>query len=127
VLLGVVARSAVLGSAVGIMAGPIGIAIGLLFAVWDIASKTKQKKEELKQKIIQSIENSLYDVKQEIEKLNDIVRDAIDLIRSKFNESKFITSEIIKMLERGDLDEKINELEAQISGLNEINKILAGG
>jgi len=126
-LLGVVARSAVLGSAVGIMAGPIGIAIGLLFAVWDIASKTKQKKEELKQKIIQSIENSLYDVKQEIEKLNDIVRDAIDLIRSKFNESKFITSEIIKMLERGDLDEKINELEAQISGLNEINKILAGG
>ena len=126
-LLGVVARSAVLGSAVGIMAGPIGIAIGLLFAVWDIASKTKQKKEELKQKIIQSIENSLYDVKQEIEKLNDIVRDAIDLIRSKFNESKFITSEIIKMLERGDLDEKIKELEAQISGLNEINKILAGG
>jgi urease gamma subunit len=126
-MLGVVARSAVLGSAVGIIAGPIGIAIGLLFAVWDIASKTKQKKEELKQKIIQSIENSLYDVKQEIEKLNDVVRDAIDLIRSKFNESKFITSEIIKMLERGDLDEKIKELEAQISGLNEINKILAGG
>jgi hypothetical protein len=31
------------------------------------------------------------------------------------------------MLERGDLDEKIKELEAQISGLNEINKILAGG
>jgi len=126
-MLGAVARSAVLGSAVRIMAGPIGIAIGLLFAVWDIASKTKQKKEELKQKIIENIENSLYDVKQEIEKLNDIIRDAIDLIRSKFNESKFITSEIIKMLERGDLDEKIKELEAQISGLNEINKILAGG
>ena len=126
IISGLAVRAA-LGSAVGIMAGPIGIAIGLLFAVWDIASKTKQKKEELKQKIIQSIENSLYDVKQEIEKLNDVVRDAIDLIRSKFNESKFITSEIIKMLERGDLDEKIKELEAQISGLNEINKILAGG
>ena len=69
----------------------------------------------------------MYDIKQEIEKLTDIVRDAIDLIRVKFNESKFITSEIIKMLERGDLDEKIKELEAQISGLNEINKILAGG
>jgi hypothetical protein len=107
--------------------------IGLALYGWALIFKSifsgglKKEREKLKQKIIENIENSLYDVKQEIEKLNDIVRDAIDLIRSKFNESKFITSEIIKMLERGDLDEKINELEAQISGLNEINKILAGG
>jgi hypothetical protein len=121
------AATASLGFTLGALAGPIGIAIGLLIGFLDITSKTEQKKEELKQKIIENIENSLYDIKQEIEKLNDIVRDAIDLIRSKFNESKFITSEIIKMLERGDLDEKIKELEAQISGLNEINKILAGG
>jgi hypothetical protein len=116
-----------LGLSLGALAGPLGIAAGLIIGLFTLLSETGKKKEEIKQKVIESIENSLYDVKQEIEKLNDVVRDAIDIIMSKFNESKFITSEIIKMLERGDLDEKIRELEAQISGLNEINKILAGG
>ena len=126
-ILRTLATRAFFGLSLGALAGPIGIAAGLLFGIITFFSKTKRKKEELKQKVIESIENSLYDIKQEIEKLNDIVRDAIDLIRSKFNESKFIASEIVKMLQRGDLDEKINELEAQISSLNEINKILAGG
>ena len=126
-ILRTLATRALFGLSLGALAGPIGIAAGLLFGIITFSFEQEKKKRELKQKVIESIENSLYDIKQEIEKLNDIVRDAIDLIRSKFNESKFIASEIVKMLQRGDLDEKINELEAQISSLNEINKILAGG
>ncbi len=63
-------------------------------------------------------------MKQEIEKLNDVIRDFIVDVKSNFAEVKFISSEIIKMLEKADIDEEILKIENQLTALKKIQEKL---
>ncbi|MEO0225123.1 MAG: dynamin family protein [candidate division WOR-3 bacterium] len=108
----------------GAIAGPIGILAGLVWTIFDLLANVEKKKQELKQRIIEGVYTSLYDLREDINKLNDILTDFIDNIRIKFNEVKFISSEIIKMLEKGDLDERIKEIETQLNAIKSISELL---
>ncbi|WP_028950611.1 dynamin family protein [Sulfurihydrogenibium subterraneum] len=119
-LIGGLIEQLVLGTVIG-AAG--FVAVSILIPIF-ISKDVKKKKEELKQKIREGVRNSLYDIKVEINKLNNTLEDYIDDIRRKVIEVEFINSEIIKALEKSDLDEEIKKIENQLDTLKNIANVL---
>ncbi len=119
-IVGGLLETAALGTVVGAAGLVAGIILGIVFA----SKSVNKKKEELKQKIKEGVYSSLYNLKEEIDKLNDNFKDVIYNIRRRFDEVNFISSEIIKTLERADLDEKIKDIEKQLNELQNIARTL---
>ena len=108
----------------GVVLGPAGFIASLMLGAFFASKNADNKKAKLKQKVREGIYNSLYDLRKQIDKLNSVINDYMYHIESKFKEVEYISSEIMKMFEKSDLDERIEDIENQLNALKSIADVL---